>query len=86
MRQEAVAHYDVRDETGEIAPIRMDPEEMSLKIKALPCIWGLWNHDNTLFHNVMREASERIPKLGKLLIDLDNFFYKNNMSGNSLVS
>jgi ferredoxin len=34
-RQEATGHYDILDEIGQIAPIKMDPEEMSLKIKAL---------------------------------------------------
>ena len=35
VRQEATAHYDILDENGQIAPIKIDPEEMSLKIKAL---------------------------------------------------
>jgi reductive dehalogenase len=35
IRQEAIGHYDVVDDAGEIVPIKIDPLEMSLKIKSL---------------------------------------------------
>ena len=37
-----------------------------------------WNHDNTLFHNFVREAAQRLKHLRKTIIALEQLFYPGN--------